>query len=1173
MLGRLPLLAAALLMMVSGAGTPAKAQSGRAAVEIVPSFLSGTSKPAISSDGKYVALAGGTGASLWDFKSKRLIRTFTGLDSNSTAVAISPDGARVATGAGSKLNIWRVDNGAVETSFDLGLSILNSIQFTRDGKALIYGGSPNSTGNTPAMYIREIGTGRIVKTFIGKGNADVVAVSDRGDYLAVGDGGGTIQLMTRDGRSVRSLSAHKNGTSYSPVTSLAFSPDGRYLASGGNDGTAKIWDISSGRMIAALPGHNGNEMNSVYSISWRPDGVSLATTDMKTLRIWDVQTGRLVTSRVYDDGLGPAFISVASYMPDGRTIVTDASGMCVADAETLNIVGKFGESNYAELVKGFNSGDDTVVLAQGGPQTFLKLNVLTGALSVLYRSPEQRHNWSNLATSRNGRRFAGLQDGSLYYVDIDRAAKPSVLRQSLKDSYTLDLSATGDRVAIGAKEGIFVHETETGRLIQAIKGGEYAPQALAFGPEGRVLVSDLTYETLSFVDVKSGQIQSRQKLEHLGRELATSADTKSFLVPDTGKFQYFGPGKSSRDFTIDLWSFNGPRLLKKFVLPGINIISERSVFDGSGARIATGGFEAIVRIWDITSAQVTHTLRGHTGPINSLQFAANGSRLVTAASDGLKIWDTNTSALLASFLLIDSNQWIVITPEGFFDASSPKAAQSLSIVQGLEVSSIDQVFNALYRPDLVREKLAGDTNGKVRLAAAQLDLEKVMASGVAPQVTITAPVAGTSAAVDEIEVSASILDRGGGIGRVEWRVNGVTLGIESRGLERLGAGSAGPTAGAASTMTRRLALERGDNRIEVVAYNEKNLIASERAQVAVRWDGEKTATPPRLHVLAVGVNDYYDSRLRLAYAVPDAAALAEAFRNAGAGLYDHVEVTKVLDADVTLANLDKVFGELATRVQPRDVFVFFLAGHGKTKNGRYYFLPRDFRYEDETSIEKLGLDQDKFQAWFAKVSARKSILLYDTCESGSLTGNVRGSDLDERLGALNRMARATGRTFLTATTDDAPAMEGYRGHGVFTYALLDALQNADVNKNGLIEVSELADYIDQKVPDFSFEAFKLRQIPQRSIVGNNFALTNRTEVPGLGAAGPAKSVSVESRPTHVVVSPADVYEQVAGKGTRVEQLAAGTLLSLVKTEQGWALVARDGKQIGYVMEDRLVRVQ
>src|SRR6202011_2191227 len=202
---------------------------------------------------------------------------------------------------------------------------------------------------------------------------------------------------------------------------------------------------------------------------------------------------------------------------------------------------------------------------------------------------------------------------------------------------------------------------------------------------------------------------------------------------------------------------------------------------------------------------------------------------------------------------------------------------------------------------------------------------------------------------------------------------------------------------------------------------------------------------------------------------------------------------------------------------------------------KYYFLPRDFRYEDEDSIEKTSMDQDKFQAWFAKIPARKSILLYDTCESGSLTGTrARGSDIDERLGALNRMTRTTGRTFLTATTDDAPALEGYRGHGVFTYAILDALDRADVNKNGLIEVSELADYIDQKVPDFSFEAFKLRQIPQRNIVGNNFALTNQmvvliansetrsnTATGDNPTQGGTTAETTPTKPTHVVVVPSN----------------------------------------------------
>ncbi|WP_334403176.1 caspase family protein [Bradyrhizobium sp. AZCC 2289] len=640
------------------------------------------------------------------------------------------------------------------------------------------------------------------------------------------------------------------------------------------------------------------------------------------------------------------------------------------------------------------------------------------------------------------------------------------------------------------------------------------------------------------------------------------------------------------DTTARLWEVATGRELRRFT--GHSDWIQSVAFSPDGRTVLTGSMDHTSRLWEVATGNQIRQIM-HAAWVESAVFSPDGQTVLSGIGDGTTdVWNIAADRQRATMIGYDDNTWLTITPEGFFDASSPKAAQNLSIVRGLEVSSVDQVYNALYRPDLVREKLAGDPDGKVKAAAAKLDLNKVMASGAAPKVAITAPAAGSSSPADEVAVEATVSDQGGGIGKVEWRVNGVTSGIETRGLERV---EAAASAGRSLTVKRSLALERGENRIEVLAYNAKDLIASEAASVTVSWDGEKTATPPKLFVMAVGVNDYYDSRLRLSYAVPDATAIAEGFRKAGTGLYAAVDVTTVLDTDVTIANLDKVFTELGKKAQPRDVFVFFLAGHGKTKNGRYYFLPRDFRYEDEDSIEKTGMDQDKFQAWFAKIPARKSILLYDTCESGSLTGTkARGSDIDERLGALNRMTRATGRTFLTATTDDAPALEGYRGHGVFTYALLDALEHADVNKNGLIEVSELADYIDQKVPDFSFEAFKLRQIPQRNIVGNNFALTNKTSIlttandansgnrqkgngPVAAIVSALSGTAIPTKPTHVLVAPSDVLVIAAIDGVIVERLAAGSQVTLVELANGWAAVARNGKKIGYVQEQALLKLQ
>lgn len=719
----------------------------------------------------------------------------------------------------------------------------------------------------------------------------------------------------------------------------------------------------------------------------------------------------------------------------------------------------------------------------------------------------------------------------------------------------------------GYDKTVRLWDVASGRELQQLKHGSNVT-SVAFAPDNRTVLTGSEDYTGRIWDVATGRdVKQLKGHSDSVNSVAFSPDGRSALT-------------GSSDNTARLWSVANGRELRQIKghVAGVDSVA----FSPDGHTILTGSRDRTARLWAADTGREIRRFMGHSAAVTSVSFSPDRRTIITGSDDGTsRRWDVATGDLLAISTAFRDGEWLTITPEGFFDSSSPKAAQNLSIVRGLEISSVDQVYNTLYRPDLVREKLASDPEGKVKAAAAQLDLTKVMASGSPPKVAITSPVSGLASATDEISVEAAVSDQGGGVGKMEWRVNGVTLGVETRGFERVD--GAQTASGKIRTVKRTLALERGENRIEVVAYNAKGLIASEAAEITVKWDGDKTAVPPKLFVMAVGVNDYYDSRLRLAYAVPDATAIAEGFRKAGTGLYAAVDVTTVLDKDVTLANLDKVFGELGKKALPRDVFVFFLAGHGKTKNGRYYFLPRDFRYEDENSIEKAGMDQDKFQAWFAKIPARKSILLYDTCESGSLTGNSsRGSDIDERLGALNRMTRATGRTFLTATTDDAPALEGYRGHGVFTYALLDALEHGDINKNGLIEVSELADYVDINVPIISEKAFKLRQIPQRSIVGNNFALTNTTAIltgnsPVAAASGAASQLAspqaISAKPTHVVIAPADVFVAAAASGAVVEKLPAGAQVVVMESANGWVLIVRNGKKLGYTRQEALLRLQ
>ena len=58
---------------------------------------------------------------------------------------------------------------------------------------------------------------------------------------------------------------------------------------------------------------------------------------------------------------------------------------------------------------------------------------------------------------------------------------------------------------------------------------------------------------------------------------------------------------------------------------------------------------------------------------------------------------------------------------------------------------MDQFHQALYRPDLIREKLRGDPDGRVAAAGARLNLTTLMAQGPPPSVAILSPEGGAVA--------------------------------------------------------------------------------------------------------------------------------------------------------------------------------------------------------------------------------------------------------------------------------------------------------------------------------------------------------------------------------------------------------------------------------------------
>ena len=214
-----------------------------------------------------------------------------------------------------------------------------------------------------------------------------------------------------------------------------------------------------------------------------------------------------------------------------------------------------------------------------------------------------------------------------------------------------------------------------------------------------------------------------------------------------------------------------------------------------------------------------------------------------------------------------------------------------------------------------------------------------------------------------------------------------------------------------------------------------------------------------------------------------------------------------------------------------------------------------------------GIAQAQWQAWFARIAARKSVLLFDTCEAGTLARADETSAL-ERGAANDRLGAATGRTILTASAGDKDAIEGFQHHGLFTYSLLEALERADGNSDGRIDVAELATYVYTEVTTLSQSKFEVQQVPQVRIAANYPPAAPARVLPP-----DAPAFEVPERPTSRVATTADLFVRNPLGAGRVRRLEANTPMTLVRREAGWALVASHGRPLGYVAMHDLAPLQ
>jgi len=260
-----------------------------------------------SADRRYLAIAGGSSARVWDVGACTFATPALVHPAAVTTLAFHPEGLYLTTGCrdhqcrlfavpgrtGSPL--WPPVPHRQEGGTPWYPVFFSPPLFVDGGRGLItYGGKRG-------LSWRAVETGAEVRTLNSpelSGRIAAIELSPDGRYLAVSGFQSNHIVRLVDiaiGRPVGRVLKLRN-----TVFSVAFSPDSRRLVTGSSDNTAQLWTVPDGEPMAGpLDLHR-----PVSLAAFAPHGQSLATQDGDLVRLWAVPEDAVPMTRVPLDGNG-----------------------------------------------------------------------------------------------------------------------------------------------------------------------------------------------------------------------------------------------------------------------------------------------------------------------------------------------------------------------------------------------------------------------------------------------------------------------------------------------------------------------------------------------------------------------------------------------------------------------------------------------------------------------------------------------------------------------------------------------------------------------------------------------------------------------------------------------------------------------------------------------------
>jgi WD40 repeat protein len=438
------------------------------------------------------------------------------------------------------------------------------------------------------------------------------------------------------GQLVRSIPSDEPSSPYG----LAFAPSG-HLALATSEG---VWlmDVSTGKRLRTFQAKDA--IKAVFS----PDGSKLAALSWTHIvRLWDAASGRLLAQ--WEPEMRS--LDCIAFSADGRLLAAGGSiGVRLWDTASGQPIDYSVPPTISQdriMAVAFSPTEN--LLAVGGNYALLYLVNAETHQIVHHFQGEDVHEIVSLSFSPDGRQLlSGSADGLVQIWDTrtgqmlgsiaGHAAAASRLAFGLQGKVIVSLNADFIRFW-NAKDGrplrVLVPDVEASDFVMS--------------PDGHTLISHHAWET-RFWDMATGQVQ-RTILKIFGAGMALSSDGRVFAFDDAVK-------------TVELWSVDTGELLH--ALKGHTRSIYGLAFSPDGQLLASGGRDNTARLWKVSTGELLYTFdEKEKNSIDSVVFAPHGNLLIAGSVDGtVYMWDVKSKQLLNRLKTDSPIKDMTFSPDG-----------------------------------------------------------------------------------------------------------------------------------------------------------------------------------------------------------------------------------------------------------------------------------------------------------------------------------------------------------------------------------------------------------------------------------------------------------------------------------------------------------------------------